>query len=210
MTAEPPNVRGRAQQVECEWLDGCKALRRLLQLPRPRRNRCFIWREFKDFCCSHKTKLTIQALLPYLTHYYDLSYTQVSLVFLPALVGYLGSAALNERLHLRLGRRGIAIIGPICHLVTFVTAALHPPYAVLLVAIAFSGFGNGILDAAWNAWIGEMPKANEFMGILHSLYGVGATISPLVATAMITRGHTEWFAFYYVLVGRIPLRSNRY
>ena len=131
------------------------------------------------------------------------------MVFLPALVGYLGSAALNEDLHLHLGRRGIAIIGPVCHLVTFVVAALHPPYPVLLVAIAFSGFGNGILDAAWNAWISEMPRANEFMGVLHSLYGVGATVSPLVATAMITKGHTEWFALYYVLVSAVQDNFER-
>ena len=132
--------------------------------------------------------------------YYDLSYTLVSLVFLPPLVGYLASAVLNEPLHHYLGQRGVAIIGPISHLITFFAAALHPPYAVLVVLVTFSGFGNGILDAAWNAWISDMERANELMGFLHGFYGLGATVSPLIATAMITKAGAPWYAFYYVMV----------
>ena len=141
-----------------------------------------------------------QALLPYLSDYYDLSYTLVSLIFLPPLIGYIGAALLVDVLHRRFGQRGVAILGPICHLITFVIVALHPPYPVMLVAISISGFGNGILDAAWNAWVSDMEAANQLMAALHCLYGVGAFGSPLVATAMITKGHAPWYTFYYVLV----------
>lgn len=65
----------------------------------------------------------------------------------------------------------------------------------------FVGFGNGIEDSAWNAWVGNMQNANELLGILHGMYGLGATIAPLVATAMVTKAGLEWYAFYYIMIG---------
>lgn len=50
-----------------------------------------------------------------------------------------------------------------------------------------AGFGNGLEDGGWNAWVGNMKSANELLGLLHGAYGIGGTISPLIATAMIVR-----------------------
>jgi fucose permease len=63
-----------------------------------------------------------------------------------------------------------------------------------------AGLGNGLSDSAWNAWIGNLPRATELLGFMHACYGVGAVISPLIATAMITRAHLPWFTYYYVMV----------
>jgi fucose permease len=46
-----------------------------------------------------------------------------------------------------------------------------------------------------------MCNANELMGILHGAYGLGATIGPLIATAMITKAGLQWYAWYYVMIG---------
>lgn len=59
---------------------------------------------------------------------------------------------------------------------------------------------NKVEDGGWNAWIGNMESANEMLGFLHGCYGLGATISPLVATAMVTKGKLQWFEFYYLMV----------
>jgi fucose permease len=64
----------------------------------------------------------------------------------------------------------------------------------------FAGFGNGLEDSAWNAWIGNMENANEMLGFLHGAYGLGAAISPLIATAMVTKAHLLWYNFYYLMV----------
>src|SRR5450432_2890225 len=37
--------------------------------------------------------------------------------------------------------------------------------------------------------------------ILHGAYGLGATIGPLIATAMVTRGGLSWYSYYYLMVG---------
>ena len=116
--------------------------------------------------------------------------------------GYLVAALSNNTVHLTVGQRGIAFIGPLCRIISFVPMALHPSeFWVLPVAMIFTGFGNGINDSAWNAWVGNLHNANELLGLIHGAYGIGGTISPLIASAMITKLGLPWYSFFYVLIG---------
>ncbi len=124
--------------------------------------------------------------------YYDLSYTVVSLVFLAPFVGYLVAALLNNLVHHHFGQSGVAILSPLCRIIGNLPIAFHPPYPALPVLMLFPGFGNGIIDSAWSAWIGNMENANELLGFLHGAYGLGATIGPHVATAMVTQAGLQW------------------
>ncbi|PYH84987.1 MFS general substrate transporter [Aspergillus uvarum CBS 121591] len=139
-------------------------------------------------------------LIPYLESYYRLSYTVVSLVFFSPLVGYTAAAFLNSRIHNKLGRRGVAVLTPSCHVIAYIVNCCHPPYPVLVVSFIFAGFGNGLGDASWNAWIGNMADSNQILGLLHGLYGVGGVISPLIATSLITKAHLPWYYYYYILI----------
>jgi len=50
-----------------------------------------------------------------------------------------------------------------------------------------------------------MANPNEVLGFLHAFYGVGAVLSPLIATTMITKGsRLPWYTFYYVMVLSLP------
>jgi fucose permease len=120
--------------------------------------------------------------------YYNISYTVVSLLFLSPFVGYLAAALSIDFIHHRFGQIGVAVLGPLCRLIGYILLASHPPYLSLPFLMLFPGFGNGIEDSAWNAWVGNMEPANVLLGFLHGAYGLGATIGPLAATAMITRG----------------------
>jgi fucose permease len=148
-------------------------------------------------------------LLPYLETYYDLSYLIVSLVFLSPFVGYTLSALINNTIHMKLGQRGVAVIAPTAHLIAYIVICLHPPYPVLVVAFVLAGFGNGLVDSAWNAWIGAMQNANEILGLLHGAYGAGATIAPLIATSMISKAGLPWYSWYYVMVGVLFTRHKQ-
>jgi fucose permease len=87
--------------------------------------------------------------------------------------GYtLASIAVNK-IHMTFGQRGIAIIAPLCHLVPFIVMATVPRFPVLLVAYAFVGLGNGLIDAGWNSWVGDMVNASTLMGLMHACYGLG-------------------------------------
>ena len=44
-----------------------------------------------------------------------------------------------------------------------------------------------------------MEHPNQILGLLHGCYGVGATISPSIATAMITKYGLHWWQFYYLM-----------
>ncbi|KNG88062.1 putative bypass of stop codon protein [Aspergillus nomiae NRRL 13137] len=122
-----------------------------------------------------------------LEEYYSIPYMVVSLVFLSPLVGYVLAALVNNKLHMALGQRGVALIAPACHLIAYIISCIHPPYPVLVVAYIFAGIANGLHEAAWNTYIGSLENPNELLGLLHGVYGLGAVISPLVATNMITK-----------------------
>ncbi|KAM3487245.1 hypothetical protein MY3957_009459 [Beauveria namnaoensis] len=132
--------------------------------------------------------------------YYNVNYTQVSTLFAVPFVGYVAAALSNNWIHFKLGQRGVAFIGPICRVVGYLPMALHPPFPVLPVALLVAGYGNGIEDSGYNAWVGNMHQANELLGLIHGAYGLGATISPLIASAMVTKGHLQWYTFYYVMI----------
>ena len=69
------------------------------------------------------------------------------------------------------------------------------------ITILIPPTGNGIVDAAWNAWAGHLLNANEVLGFLHGAYGLGGILAPLIATAMVTRYDLPWYTFAYVMVG---------
>ncbi|TDZ89894.1 Bypass of stop codon protein 6 [Colletotrichum sidae] len=97
--------------------------------------------------------------------------------------------------------RGLAILCSGAHILSAVINIFKPPFPALVVSFMIAGLGNGLSDAAWNAWIGNLERSNELLGYLHAAYGVGGIFSPLVATAMITRAALAWNTFYYVVLG---------
>ncbi|KAF4982535.1 hypothetical protein FZEAL_1845, partial [Fusarium zealandicum] len=145
----------------------------------------------------------IGALLPYIETYYAVDYTTVSTIFAIPVVGYIFAALVNNWIHYTLGQRGVALIAPICRLMAYIPLALHPPFPVLPCVLVLAGFGNGLQDSAYNAWVGNMHSANELLGFLHGSYGLGATIGPLVASAMVTKGNLEWYTFFYIVIGLV-------
>ncbi|TKA33749.1 hypothetical protein B0A50_00585 [Salinomyces thailandicus] len=167
----------------------------------PSGNMYKLFATFWAFTIMGMNDATYGAIIPYLETYYDLSYIVVSLIFLSPFVGYNLAAVLNNTVHLKHGQRGVAFIGPVCHLIAYIVIALHPPYPVLVVVFVLAGLGNGIEDSGWNAWIGAMANANELLGFLHGFYGAGATVAPTIATTMIAEGGLPWYYWYYCMIG---------
>ncbi|KAF7589565.1 hypothetical protein BBP40_004144 [Aspergillus hancockii] len=167
----------------------------------PRSNILKIAATYWSFLVMGMNDAAYGPLIPYFESYYNLSYTIVSLVFFSPLGGYTLAALLNNKIHAKLGRRGVAWVAPGCHLIAYIINCLHPPYPVLVVSFIFAGFGNGLADAAWNAWLGNMANANQLLGLLHGLYGAGGVLSPILATSLIARADLQWYYFYYIMIG---------
>jgi fucose permease len=66
---------------------------------------------------------------------------------------------------------------------------VRDPYSVMLIILIFTSLG-----------VSNLARHNEVLGILHACYGLGATLSPLIATAMITKAGKPWWTFYYLMV----------
>ncbi|KAJ5990162.1 hypothetical protein N7499_010689 [Penicillium canescens] len=172
--------------------------------PRWNESRTTIWKVTATFWCAFvmgSNDAAYGAIIPYLETYYRKNYTIISLVFLSPFVGYTISAILSNMIHQHLGRRGITIIAPSCHLLAFAVISVHPPFPVLVVMYVLVGLGSGFHNAAWNVWIGNMANSHEVLGFFHGFYGIGATVSPLVATSLITKAGWEWYAYYYLMTG---------
>ncbi|KAF2212853.1 hypothetical protein CERZMDRAFT_111866 [Cercospora zeae-maydis SCOH1-5] len=140
-------------------------------------------------------------LIPYLETYYNLNYTTVSLIFLAGFPGYLLAAFTSDRIHLAFGHRGLAAFASTCRLATYIALVCHPPWPVVVVLVAFCGLGNGLLDASWNAWCGDLEHPNELLGVVHALYGLGAAIAPLIASAMSDNYGLPWYRYYLIPLG---------
>lgn len=99
-----------------------------------------------------------------------------------------------------MGRRGVAILAPTCHLIAYIANCCHPPYPVLVVTLALAAIGNGLSDSAWNSWASSMQHASQVLGCLHAAFGLGAVMTPLVLTAFVSRAGMPWYYFYYIMV----------
>ncbi|KAI0383976.1 MFS general substrate transporter [Hypomontagnella monticulosa] len=150
---------------------------------------------------------TLGVMVPQFEDYYGLTDLHVSFVFLTWPIGYVVAAFLNGAIHLKFGQRGIAVLGPLFHIIFTTAAALHPPYPVLLVALAVGSVGTGILDGSYCAWAGGMKNANIVQGFLHGSYSAGAAIGPFLAGTMISASNLPWYTWYHVLLGASLLEA---
>ncbi|CCF37872.1 MFS transporter [Colletotrichum higginsianum] len=142
---------------------------------------------------------TIGVTIPHIQDDYRLTDIHVSAIFLVGPVGYCLASSLSNRVHLRFGQRGIAVLGPACHLLYAVTGALHPPFPVFLLATGVGSLGVGLLDGSWCAWVAGLESANTLSGILHGSFSVGAAICPYLAGIMLSANDGLWYQWFYVL-----------
>uniref|UniRef100_A0A0B7JXD6 Major facilitator superfamily (MFS) profile domain-containing protein n=1 Tax=Bionectria ochroleuca TaxID=29856 RepID=A0A0B7JXD6_BIOOC len=141
---------------------------------------------------------TTGVMLPRMEAFYHLNDVQVSLCFLAGPVGYVISAQLNHSIHLRFGRRGIAVVGPIFQILSAALTAMHPPFPIVLASAALGAFGAGLLDGSWCAWAGRMENANLISGMLHGSFSLGAGCGPVLAELVLS-GNKPWYSWFYVL-----------
>lgn len=143
---------------------------------------------------------SIGAIVLELEDHYNTEYVIISLAFLFSFTGYLIAALICDYFHRFIGRWGTSMLAVFCQLICYIIACTKPPYAVFVLGYAIAGFGNGLLEASWNSWAGNLKTENEVLGILHGSYGLGGILSPTIETAMISDGY-YWNKFYFVMIG---------
>ncbi|CAE6446569.1 unnamed protein product [Rhizoctonia solani] len=166
---------------------------------------------------------SIGPLIPTIQKYYNLTFTVVSILFVSGCLGFMLSAVLNVHLSDRLGFGRVIFLGGICQAVSYMILVPALPFPVMAIAFVINGFGLlfypatnnlvtyaqigiGLQDAQANGFVSALrnnPSAK--MGIIHSLYGAGAFVSPLVATQFANQPHWSYLYMIPLIIASLNL-----
>ena len=72
------------------------------------------------------------------------------------------------------------------------------PFPVVVVSFFFLGLGMAINLAIGNVFAANLQNGTQMLGAFHGSYGLGGTIGPLIATAMVASGGFIWSRYYVI------------
>ncbi len=152
---------------------------------------------FLTFILIGANDAVIGILLPRWGSYYHVDKTTLSCAFLAGSVGYLIAALNSSFLSRKLGNVKFLLLGKISFLGGILIFCLQPPLYVLLGVPLLLGFGAAILEAALNAHLAKFPNKTALLNYLHAFYGVGALLSPFIASQLLA-AEFSWNVIYLV------------
>lgn len=155
----------------------------------------FIW----EITCGF-SDATPGAILPYMEESYGLTYTTVSLIWMSNAAGFIFIACVSHKLQAWFGKSKILSFGTCCSIIMYAIVLSGTLFPVIVVAFFVGGMGLATDLAQANVFLARLDKLSKYLSFCHASYGVGATISPLIATAFISAG-IPWHYFYLLLLG---------
>ncbi|KAI8280177.1 hypothetical protein K4K60_005013 [Colletotrichum sp. SAR11_57] len=141
------------------------------------------------------------ALIPYMEKHYNIGYAIVSLIFIGNAFGFIFGAVFLESLRAKLGRARLLAVAQSLITLAYVPILVLAPFPVVIVSFFMIGFGMSLNLAINNVFCGSLRNATTALGFLHGAYGLGGTIGPLMATALVTRAHASWSTYYFITLG---------
>ncbi|KAH9938016.1 MFS general substrate transporter [Fomitopsis serialis] len=146
------------------------------------------------------------ALIPYIEKAFAITYAHVAILFVCTFVGYLVAAAGAGAMARRIGFGYAFCVSAIVELAgNIINSSQQKSFSVMCFGFFVVGTAFATQLGLCNAYFATLPKPLMWTGLLHGIYGLGAFASPLVATAMASRGIPYHF-FYLTNVGmNIPV-----
>ena len=134
---------------------------------------------------------------PSIRRTFDLPLSGLGALLVATTTGYLAASTASGALVMRLGVGGLLLASSLVMVASLSTFALAPAFFAILVAGAFAGVGGGAIDAGINAFAATSlsPARTAW---LHAFWGLGATLGPLVVTAVLAAG-LSWRWGYAVI-----------
>lgn len=137
------------------------------------------------------------ALIPYMEEYYHIGHAIISLIFISNAVGFILAAPLVQAIEHHFGRARAYVLSGTLVTVGNIAIICKPPFPVVVLSFFFLGFGMALNLAMNNVFCANLVNGTVILGFMHGSYGVGGTIGPLMATAMVSRD-IRWSYFYLV------------
>lgn len=140
------------------------------------------------------------ALLPYMETDYNIGYAIVSLIFVANALGFIIAAPSGDALQARLGRAKMLALAEALMAIGYIALVCTPPFPVVLIAFFVLGLGLAWNLALNNVFCANLINSTTMLGVFHGSYGVGGTIGPLIATALVSHGY-RWSRVYFLALG---------
>ena len=137
------------------------------------------------------------ALIPYMEAKYHIGYAVVSLIFVSNAMGYISAAPITHVLQARFGRAKMLVLAESIMTVAYIMLIFTPPFPVVVLSFYFTGLGQAFNLALNNTFCANLANSTITLGFFHGSYGIGGTVAPLIATALVSKGHT-WSTFYFI------------
>lgn len=152
------------------------------------------------FCLGY-TDSAPGALLPFIEAYYGISYSIVSLIWIAAAAGFLVVAATSHRIQGYFGPQYSYLVGCLFLVVMFAVVLAGVPFPVVVVSFFVGGIGTSICIGQSNVFLANMDKQAKYLLVSHACYGLGGTISPLLATVLAANAKVKWHYVYLINLG---------
>ncbi|TPX14051.1 uncharacterized protein E0L32_000445 [Thyridium curvatum] len=141
------------------------------------------------------------ALIPYMEKYYNIGYGIVSLIFVGNAFGFIFAAVFLDALKARLGSGKVLALSQVIIASGYVVLSAAAPFPAVVVAFFLLGFGMSISIANSNTFAGGLTNGTTMLGFVHGSYGLGGTVGPLIATALVTQARVPWSRYYLITLG---------
>lgn len=140
------------------------------------------------------------ALIPSMEDHYNIGYAVVSLIFVANAAGFILAAPTSNAIASALGRAKTLMLSEAIMLAGYVIIVCTPPYPAVVIAYLLLGFGMALNLALNNVFCANLANSTVILGAAHGAYGVGGTIAPILATAMVSNG-ILWSRFFLITLG---------
>lgn len=176
-----------------------KSERRIMTRHYPEKNTWRIIALFMWSFCGGFTDAAPGALLPTIEKHYGISYSIVSLIWMSNAAGYILVALFAHMIQQWLGKAKSIPVGCISSIVMFAFVSSGGPFPVIVTGFFFGGMGLAIVLAQANVFLSKLDKNSLYLALFHGGYGAGATVSPLIATAMVEKD-IKWNYVYLIML----------
>jgi fucose permease len=118
-------------------------------------------------------------------------------------VGYVAASLATGALLRRLGHGRVLAAGAALVCAALGAYVVVPAWAALVAAAVVLIAGAGLVDVGVNAYASRAGVRH--LGLLHSAYGIGTLVGPLIATAVLVAGASWRLAWGVLLAVEVPL-----